>query len=68
MVVANLEDQQVDTTEQQIDDTVQQHQVNIIQGIFKSVEPPAPVIAQKDFQADDDEIQGRTDQQEYLFV
>jgi hypothetical protein len=59
MTITNLQDQQVDTAEQQVDDTVQQHQVNIVQGIFESVKCTATVIAQKNLETYNDEIQGR---------
>ncbi len=56
MVIADLEDQQIDAAEQKVDDAVQQHQVNIIEGIFKGIEFPMPVIAEQDLQPDDDKI------------
>ena len=61
MVITDLQYHQIDTAEQQVDDTVQQHQVNIVQGVFESVESTATVIAQKDLDTYDNEIQGRAD-------
>lgn len=56
MVIADLEDQQIDAAEQKVDEAVQEHQVNIIECIFKGIEFPMPVIAEQDLQPDDDKI------------
>jgi hypothetical protein len=59
MGITDLQDQDVDTAEQEVDDAVQQHQVKIVQRVFESVESTATVVAQKNLKAYNDEIQGR---------
>ena len=56
VVVAELEDQQVDAAEQEVDETVEEHQVNIAKGVLKGIELSVPVIAEQNLQADDDKI------------
>jgi hypothetical protein len=56
VVVAKLEDQQVDAAEQEVDETVEEHQVNIAKGVLKGIELSVPVIAEQNLQADDDKI------------
>lgn len=54
--ITELQDDQVDAAEQQIDGAVQDHQVKIGDGVPDRIAFPMPVIAQQDFQADDDQI------------
>ena len=56
VVVAELEDQQVDAAEEEVDETVEEHQVNIAKCVLKGIELSVPVIAEQDLQADDDKI------------
>ena len=63
MPVAYVQDQQVSSPEEQIDASVEQHQVDIGKGVLPCIRLLMPVIAQQHFQADDDEIQVGRDQQ-----
>ena len=69
MVITNSQDHHVNASEQQIDNTVEQHKVHIGQCIFQRVRPfmTLPVIAKEYFQPDDDKIKRAADKEEYLF-
>jgi hypothetical protein len=56
VVVADLEHQQVEAAEQEVDEAVEQHQVNIAKGVPERIELMVPVVAEQDLQADDDKI------------
>jgi hypothetical protein len=45
MAVTDLEDQQIDGTEQQIDDAIEQHEVDRVQRIFPGIQFAMPEIA-----------------------
>jgi hypothetical protein len=56
VVVADLEDQQVGAAEQEVDEAVQQHEINIAKGVPERIEFSVPVIAKQDLHADDDKV------------
>lgn len=66
MIVAKLEDEEVDTAEQEIDRAVEKHQVKVAQCIAEGIELAMPVIAEENLQANDNKIQRCADQQQYL--
>jgi hypothetical protein len=56
IAVAELKDQQVAAAKKEINEAVEEHQVNIAQGIFKGIEIAVPEIGKQDLQPDDDKI------------
>jgi len=56
MPVAGVQYKKIYSSEEQIDPTVQEHQVEIGQGIFPGIQLTMPVIAQQDFRTDDENV------------
>ena len=56
-----------DGPEKQVQPAVQQHEVNILQGILQGIGGLMPLLADEEFQTDDDEVQRCGDQNEQLF-
>jgi hypothetical protein len=67
VVVAELKNKQIGAAEDKVDGAIQQHQVNVIETVFKGIEFAMPVVAEQDLQADDEKVQRCADQQQYLF-
>ena len=53
MTVAKLEDDQVEAAEEQVDAAVEQHQVNIGNGILPGISLAMAIVGKEDFQTDD---------------
>jgi hypothetical protein len=69
MTVTELQNHQVESTEEQIDTAIEQHQVYIGQRILERIGRLAmAVIAEKEFQSDDDDIDWRAYKKQYLFT
>ena len=68
MLIANLQDQDIDATEEQVDPAIEQHQVAVCERIFESVGLfLLTVVAEQEFQPDDDDVDRGAYENEYLF-
>jgi hypothetical protein len=54
--IAALKNEQIYHSEEEIDGAIEEHQVEIADGVFERIEFSVPSIAKQDLQADDDEI------------
>lgn len=68
MPVEDSQDQQIDATEQQIDDAVQQHQIEVGKRIFPGIPFlfSCAVVGEQDFQPDYNDIKRCADEDEVL--
>src|SRR5579863_8478370 len=78
MPVADDKDRDINGSEQQVDDAVQEHEIDVCKGIFPGVGltatgpvvrsgPDVAKIGEQDLQPDNDNIQRGADQNKYLF-
>jgi len=58
---------QVSPSEEQIDRAVEQHQVQVRSRVFPAIHLTMPVITQQQLNANNDDIQRRTNQEKNLF-
>lgn len=63
MFVAIAEYEEVEGAEEQVDAAIEEHQVEVGEGIFDCIGFFMAVVAQEDLQADDDAVQRGTDQE-----
>ena len=67
VIEKNKDDTDGNGPEKQIQTAVQQHEVNVLQGILQGIAGLLPFLADEEFQADDDQVQRRADEDEQLF-
>ena len=68
VLIAHGEDQEIDAAEEKIDPAVEQHQVAVRQRIPDRIGLlMLPIVTKQEFKPNDDQIDGRTDENEYLF-
>jgi hypothetical protein len=68
MMVAELQDHQVNAAEEQVDAAVEQHKIAIGKRIFPGIDFfVLTIIAKKEFQPNDDDIDRGADENKYLF-